>query len=133
VRAAFAAPSLLEATPATDRPLWLSYEITRSENLAESRVSTRALYGNHKYRPPFPKLPQAVDVLAPRNCSVCGESFGSFIPIQRWISARVATDVLPLLVHACSEACLERLPQAATGYVSGAHAGGLGLVQPEPR
>lgn len=126
--------SLVEFDPYTSYRLhWLPFEITRCKSLVESRVSTRALYGNYKFRPPFPRLPQAVEVLAPKSCSVCNEPFGDFTPIQRWISARVATDVLPLLVHACSTACLERLPEAASGYLSGAHTGGLGLTQPEPR
>ena len=33
---------------------WLPYEVTRCRRLKRSRVSTRALYGNYKYRPPFP-------------------------------------------------------------------------------
>jgi hypothetical protein len=126
--------SLEEFDPYTSYRLhWLPFEITRCKKLADSRVSTRALYGNYKFRPPFPKLPQAVDALSTKSCSVCGQPFGSTTPIQRWISLRVATDVLPLLVHACSAACLDRLPEAATSYVSGAHTGGLGLAQPEPR
>jgi hypothetical protein len=126
--------SLVEFDPYTSYRLHsLPFEITRCKNLAESRISTRALYGNYKFRPPFPKLPQAVELLAPKRCSVCGEPFGSFIPIQTWISARTATDVMPLLVHACSAACLDRLPRAADGYVAGPHEGGLGVVQPEPR
>jgi hypothetical protein len=124
--------SLEEFDPYTSYRLhWFPFEITRCKKLADSRVSTRALYGNYKFRPPFPRLPQAID--APTSCSVCGEPFGDLSPIQRWISVRVATDVLPLLVHACSAACLDRLPESASGYVGGAHTGGLGLAQPEPR
>ena len=112
---------------------WLPYEITHCKRLVESRISTRALYGNYKFRPPFPKLPQGSDALAPLTCSVCREPFGALAPIQRWISLGVATDVVPLLVHACSDRCLERLPESAGGYVRGAHSGGLGLSQPAPR
>jgi hypothetical protein len=35
---------------------WFPYEITRCRNLRRSRVSTWGLYGNSKYRPPFPQL-----------------------------------------------------------------------------
>src|SRR5262249_22975898 len=35
---------------------WSPYETTRCKKLKRRRVSTRALYGNFKYRPPFPKL-----------------------------------------------------------------------------
>ena len=51
--------ALEEFDPYTSYRLhWFPYEITRCANLKDSRVSTRALYGNHKYRPPFAKLPQ---------------------------------------------------------------------------
>ncbi|MEV4556323.1 hypothetical protein AB0K51_04905 [Kitasatospora sp. NPDC049285] len=49
---------------------------------------------------------------------------------QAWISLRVATDVLPLLVNACSAACLQALPRPPEGYVPSPHAGGPGLAQP---
>jgi hypothetical protein len=32
------------------------YELTRCANLRDSTVSTRALYGNFNFRPPFPRL-----------------------------------------------------------------------------
>ncbi|MEO3857984.1 hypothetical protein [Acrocarpospora sp. B8E8] len=35
---------------------WYPYELTRCAKLADSTVSTRVLYGNFKFRPPFPKL-----------------------------------------------------------------------------
>ena len=35
---------------------WLPYEVTRCQKLKRSRASTRALYGNYKYRPLFPRL-----------------------------------------------------------------------------
>ena len=35
---------------------WYPFEITRCKSLRSSSVSTRALYGNFKIRPPFPKL-----------------------------------------------------------------------------
>jgi hypothetical protein len=38
--------------------------------------------------------------------------------------------VLPLLVHACSEACVNALPAPADGYVDHPHQGGPDLAQP---
>jgi len=108
---------------------WLPYEITRCRRLKVSRVSTRALYGNYKYRPPFPRLPQPHDVLRPSGCSVCGGPF-SQEPQQVWISLRVATDVMPLLVHACSDECIRNLPTPAEHYVQHPHQGGLDVKQP---
>jgi len=35
---------------------WFPYEITKCSKLKDSRVSTRALYGNYKNRKPFPSL-----------------------------------------------------------------------------
>ncbi len=110
---------------------WYPYEITRCRKLKESSVSTRAVYGNYKFRPPFPRLPALADSITPAGCSVCGGAFGGSGPQQWWISLRVATDVLPLLVHACSEACVRSLPPPAAGYVGSAHRGGLELKQPE--
>jgi len=109
---------------------WLPFEITRCANLKESRISTRALYGNFKYRPPFPRLPSIADNSLPKQCSVCRGAFGARGPIQRWISLRIATDVVPLLLHACSKACVDVLPMPPPGYVDRAHRGSLGLAQP---
>ena len=123
--------NLEEFDPYTSRCLhWFPYEITRCKKLKRSRVSTRALYGNYKYRPPFPKLPQISPSLIPVACSVCGRAFSPDGPRQAWISVRVATDVLPLLVHACSNSCIENLPKPADGYVPRPHQGGLDLEQP---
>jgi hypothetical protein len=123
--------NLEEFDPYTSRCLhWFPYEITRCKNLKRSRVSTRCLYGNYKYRPPFPRLPQVSAALTPAACSVCGGPFFQLCPLQVWISLRVATDVLPLLVHACSNTCIESLPKPADGYVSGPHQGGLDVEQP---
>lgn len=109
---------------------WFPYEITRCTNLKHSTISTRALYGNCKYRAPFPKLPQNHPGV-PDRCSVCEGSFGAAAPLQYWVSLRVGTDVVPLLVHACSEQCLSKLPQPPENYVRFPHQGGLGLEQPE--
>jgi len=111
---------------------WFPYEITRCQKLKRSRVSTRALYGNFKHRPPFPRLPSLSSELTPTCCSICRGPFTSVGPLQAWISLLVATDVLPLLVHACSTECLRMLPKPAQGYVETAHQGGLGIKQPPP-
>jgi hypothetical protein len=110
---------------------WVPFEVTRCRRLKSSRVSTRALYGNYKYRPPFPKLgvPDTKRNL-PANCSVCGKNRQSGQVCQAWLSLLVATDVLPLLVNACSEECIQSLPAPAYGYVDRPHRGGLNLQQP---
>ena len=124
--------ALKQFTPYTSYRLhWFPYEITRCKKLKGSTISTRALYGNYKYRAPFPKLPQDHPGV-PDRCSVCEEAFGDSGPIQRWISLRIATDVVPLLVHACSESCIARLPSSPEDYVQLPHQGGLGLAQPKP-
>jgi hypothetical protein len=125
--------SLREFDPYTSYCLhWLPYEITRCKKLKRSRVSTRALYGNYKFRAPFPRLPDTAADVVPAACSVCRGPFPNGEIYQAWISLRVATDVLPLLVHACSMACLQKLPKGAPGYVQEPHQGGVGLSQPLP-
>lgn len=123
--------NLEEFDPYTSRCLhWFPYEITRCRHLKRSRVSTRCLYGNYRYRPPFPRLLQISPHLTPTVCSVCGGPFLPQGPQQVWISLWVATDVLPLLVHACSDGCIDNLPKPARGYVQRPHRGGLDLEQP---
>jgi hypothetical protein len=124
--------SLEEFTPYTSYRLhWFPYEITRCKNLGESTVSTRALYGNYKNRAPFPRLwPVERRTAAKRPCSVCGQTFTDAGAHRVWISLRVATDVLPLLVNACSEECVRQLPKPAEGYVPFPHKGGLAVQQP---
>jgi len=111
---------------------WFPYEITLCRHLRESTVSTRALYGNYKYRPSFPRLNRADDIaaLAPTHCSVCGASLTPATVKQVWISLRVATDVLPLLVNACSQACIDSLPPGHENYIRTPHTGGLEQQQP---
>ncbi|REH37148.1 hypothetical protein BCF44_115152 [Kutzneria buriramensis] len=118
---------LVEFVPYTSHRLhWFPYEITRCPNLVRSTVSTRSLYGNFKIRPPFPELDGTEHVTA--ACSVCDG------PIERvhqvWISLRVATDVLPLLVNACSTTCVEALPTPPEEHVPLPHTGGLTVKQP---
>ena len=126
---------------------WYPYELTRCTRLRASTVSTRALYGNVKFRPPFPSLrpvttvaeadfaqldPGTWGVAEVATCSVCAGPFDQELH-QAWISLAVATDVLPLLVNACSPACLAAVPPADSSYVSTFHRGGPDLAQPTTR
>jgi hypothetical protein len=125
--------NLREFDPYTSRRLhWSPYEITWCRKLRRSRVSTRALYGNFKFRPPFPRLDESAVTGndPPTRCSVCRGPIPPGGPQRVWISLRVATDVLPLLVHACSAECIRRLPRPADGYVPVPHRGGIDLEQP---
>jgi len=122
---------LVQFIPYTSYGLhWFPYEITHCRKLRASTVSTRALYGNRKYRPPFPSLDSVVPELVPAVCSVCGQPLDASSVEQVWISLGVGTDVLPLLVNACSPACVASLPAPAEGYVPVPHKGGPALVQP---
>lgn len=133
--------SLEEFTPYTSYRLhWFPYEITRCRKLTRSTVSTRALFGNDKLRPPFPRLqpsrasvtgldledldPRRWGTTAIHNCSVCDLPIGRTGLHQMWISLRVATDVLPLLVNACSPACAASLPGGARDHIPTSHKGG---------
>jgi hypothetical protein len=66
-----------------------------------------------------------------KSCSVCGGSFAEWGIRQVWLSAKIATDVLPLLVNACSAACIEALLPGANQHVQVPHADGTDVVQPE--
>jgi hypothetical protein len=126
--------NLEEFDPYTSYRLhWFPYEITRCRKLKRSRVSTRALYGNWKNRAPFPRLPVSSSVLTPACCSVCHGPFTEKVPYQRWVSLWVATDVLPLLLHACSSECLRSIPKAPEGYVPTPHLGGLEVRPPKQK
>ncbi|MEU5001152.1 leucine-rich repeat domain-containing protein [Streptomyces sp. NPDC021622] len=126
---------------------WFPYEITRCSRLVDSTVSTRSIFGNYKFRPPFPQLQPPRDSTAGidlehldparwgttglRTCSVCDEPLDRRGLHQAWISLAVATDVLPLLVNACSAECVEGLPTGARGYLPDTHRGGA-VDQPAP-
>ncbi|MFJ2774793.1 leucine-rich repeat domain-containing protein [Streptomyces sp. NPDC087300] len=132
--------SLEEFSPYTSHRLhWFPYEITRCTRLARSTVSTRSLFGNYKLRAPFPRLqppqhavaelnltdlaPRRWGTTAIRTCSVCNQPIDRELH-QAWISSQVATDVLPLLVNACSAACLTALPHGAEDHIPTPHQGG---------
>lgn len=111
---------------------WFPYEITKCKSLKDSRVSTRALYGNWKNRMGFPRLTHnpvrySGDTV---NCSVCGKTMTYEQTNQLWISLNVATDVLPLLINLCSKECEHKLPTPPKDYVQFAHKGGADLEQP---
>jgi hypothetical protein len=111
---------------------WFPYELTRCKNLIESRVSTRALYGNYKQRLHFPWLkgnPVRYHGETVR-CSVCGSEIDYKKTWQLWISLKVGTDVLPLLVNSCSRECTLSLPTPHKNYGQQAHRGGTSVAQP---
>lgn len=111
---------------------WFPYEITNCKNLKDSRVSTRALYGNYKYRRPFPDLTNNPVRYEGETlkCSVCKKELTYQQTNQFWISLQVGTDVLPLLVNLCSEECNTKLPQPPKNYVVYPHKGGAHTEQP---
>jgi len=135
--------SLQKFTPYTSYRLhWFPYEITRCTRLRGSTVSTRALYGNFKLRPPFPRLEPRTQTgefdsgsggtEVHRRCSVCNRLFQDLGLHRVWISLWVGSDVLPLRVNACSEECIRKLPTPANGHVQEPHRGGLEVEQPDP-
>jgi hypothetical protein len=120
--------SLERFDPYTSHRLhWFPYELTRCSALHDSVVSTRALYGNHKYRPPFPALnsegsspsradlteldPEVWGATTIECCSVCAKRIRGPGIVQAWVSRWIGTDVLPLLVNACSSDCIADLPE----------------------
>lgn len=138
---------LEEFTPYTSYRLhWFPYEITRCPKLVRSTMSTRAVYGNFKYRPPFPQLhttpptsgkldledldPSAWGATAIHTCSVCNQPLAAEDLRQVWISLHVSGhDVMPLLVNACSRSCIDALPQPPDDYFQTPHTGGPSVHQ----
>ena len=110
---------------------WFPYEITKCKNIKDSRVSTRALYGNFKNGMKFPSLDDnPVRYFGETiNCSICGKTMSYTETNQVWISLNVGTDILPLLVNLCSQECQNKLPKPPEGYVQFPHKGGAGLKQ----
>lgn len=110
---------------------WLPYEVMRCSRLRETRMSTRALYGNSKTRLPFPRLAGAIEVLMPETCSVCDQAFGEDEPQVFWTTQRIGTDIVPLLIHGCSAACVALVPDSPKGYYARPHKGGGGVGMPD--
>ena len=125
--------SLEEFDPYTSYDLhWFPYEITRCQNLRDSRISTRALYGNYKNRKPFPLLDHNPvryegDTV---QCSVCDREMAYGETDQYWITLPIGTDTVPLLANLCSKTCFDSLPTPPDRYIQYPHKGGHGLIQP---
>lgn len=111
---------------------WLPYEITQCTQLDESRISTRALYGNYKFRNEFPDLSNNPVRYSGATvcCSVCKRESTYDAINQLWISQTIGTDVVPLLVNLCSSICQEQLPTSPEKYLPFPHKGGHKLIQP---
>jgi hypothetical protein len=111
---------------------WFPYEIINCRKLRDSRVSTRALYGNFKNRMIFPSLiGNPIRYWGDHlTCSVCKTTIGYETTNQLWITLRIGTDDLPLLANLCSEECEKKLQKPPEGYVQYPHKGGARLVQP---
>nr|WP_199002248.1 hypothetical protein [Flavobacterium sp. ASV13] len=111
---------------------WFPYEIINCKKLKDSRVSTRVLYGNYKNRKGFPLLDHNPVRYEGNSlkCSICKKEISYNETNQLWITLRIGTDNLPLLVNLCSEECKEKLPESPKGYVNHAHKGGANLKQP---
>jgi hypothetical protein len=111
---------------------WFPYEITNCKKLKNSRVSTRALFGNFKNRMGFPRLTHnPVRYLGETiKCSICNKEMTYEQTNQLWISLRVGTDVLPLLTNLCSTECENKLPKPPQAYIQCGHKGGADLKQP---
>jgi hypothetical protein len=111
---------------------WLPYELTYCKNLIDSRISTRALYGNYKNRKDFPELvnnpiryySEMID------CSICKKQMNYEETIQYWITLKIGTDIVPMLVNVCSEDCRKNLPTPPDNYVKFPHKGGNDIIQP---
>jgi hypothetical protein len=111
---------------------WLPFEITNCKKLKDSRVSTRVLYGNYKNRMGFPRLMDNPVRYSGEmvKCSICKKEVDYTEINQFWVTLRVGTDDLPLLVNLCSQSCEKKIPKPPKGYVQILHKGGSELKQP---
>lgn len=111
---------------------WFPFEIYKCKRLKDSRISTRALYGNYKNRMRFPRLDHnPVKYYGDKlKCSVCEKELTYETTNQMWITARVGTDTIPMLANLCSKECEQHLPKPPKNYVQIPHKGGTDLVQP---
>lgn len=111
---------------------WFPYEITRCKNLKDSRISTRALFGNYKHRKPFPLLNhnpvRCQDETV--KCSICDKQMSYDETEQYWISLNIGTDVVPLLANICSDSCKAQFPTPPNNYIPHPHKGGADQEQP---
>jgi hypothetical protein len=113
-------------TPYTSYGLrWFPYELIECENLKESTVSTRALFGNKKNRKPFPNLSKnPVEYFGGNKCSICKRNEAEMKFEQYWISTQIGTDILPLLAIVCSADCYSKLVKPHVDYYPDSHKGG---------
>ncbi len=111
---------------------WFPFEIYKCKKLKDSRISTRALYGNYKNRMGFPRLDHNPVRYFGDNikCSVCEKELTYETTNQMWITAYVGTDTIPMLANLCSKECEQNLPKPPKNYVQIPHKGGANLVQP---
>jgi hypothetical protein len=111
---------------------WFPYEIIHCKKLKDSRVSTRALYGNYKNRMGFPGLTQNPVRYEGSSvkCSICKKEISWHETNQLWVSLWVGTDVLPLLANICSAECERAIPKPPENYIPHPHKGGAQLKQP---
>jgi len=98
---------------------WFPHELTKCQNLKDSRISTRVLFGNFKKRMGFPRLDHnPVRYLGKEvECSVCEKEMNYEETDQVWISLYVGTDTIPLLVNLCAKTCELKLPKPPENYV----------------
>ncbi len=111
---------------------WFPFEIYKCKKLKDSRISTRALYGNYKNRMGFPRLDHNPVRYFGDNlkCSVCEKELTYETTNQMWITAHVGTDTIPMLANICSKECEQDLPKPPENYVLVPHKGGVELTQP---
>lgn len=85
--------NLEEFTPYTSYRLhWFPYEITRCRKLTRSTVSTRALFGNCKLRPPFPRLQSSPDSVTDPDLGNLAPGVGPPPPSTAAASATAPSD-----------------------------------------
>ena len=118
--------SLERFTPYTSYSLrWFPYELIQCENLIESIVSTRALFGNKKNKKPFPSLVgNPVKYFGGNKCSICKKEEVDNEFEQYWISTKVGASTLPLLAIICSEGCYNKLVKPDPNSFPYLHKGG---------
>ena len=98
-------PVHLEAAPLTPSPIAKCLELTDSGVTPATCTATTRPHALSRL------AAEAPDRLDPATVQLYDGPFPSSRPIQRWISLWVATDVVPLLVHSCSDRCIDALPQ----------------------
>lgn len=116
---------------------WFPYEIMDCKKLKDSRISTRALFGNFKNRIEFPSLENnPVRYFGEKlNCSICKKNITYQETNQFWVTLRTGTDTIPLLANICSIDCKGKLPKLQEEnehypYIYHPHKGGSSLKQP---